>query len=262
MLAREQARTVADAFPQADLLVGAGVSRVGLLSRLAQATYDVMHFTGHGVFDAGDPMQSGIELADGRLTAADLLGMRLDVGLVTLGACETGVSDRRPGDELVGLTRALLYAGAASALVTLWQVDELSTSVLLARFYRELTGGVPKAQALRLAQQAVREMTVRDAVDHVRGALKRPGLEPLEEQTLRLELARLRLRGGERTAHDEIVRDLLARPDLPTPARAEAEKSLGLSRLAAWEVSRRDPDRKAFDDPFHWAAFVLIGDGK
>ncbi|MEV5408113.1 CHAT domain-containing protein [Thermopolyspora sp. NPDC052614] len=152
--AREQALAVSEEFGGQEVLAAAQASREALLGRLTDpgGVPDIIHFATHGLFDPEEPMRSGIELADGRLTAEDILGLRLDVDLVTLAACETGVSERRPGDELIGLTRALLYAGAPSALVALWRVDELSTSMLFGKFYAELRGGASKAEALRRAQ--------------------------------------------------------------------------------------------------------------
>jgi CHAT domain-containing protein len=78
-------------------------------------------------------LQSAILLAEGgALTVSDLVGMRLDKPLVVLSACETGVGQTTAGDELLGLTRGLLAAGARAAVVSLWSVDDHSTSLLMA----------------------------------------------------------------------------------------------------------------------------------
>jgi hypothetical protein len=66
-----------------------------------------------------------------------------------LSACESGLTGQIPGNELLGLTRALLYAGAAAAVVTLWSVDELSTSFLTAIFYRHVQLRRPGTAAVR-----------------------------------------------------------------------------------------------------------------
>lgn len=124
------------------------------------AEYDVLHFSCHGLFDTNDPLQSGLQLADGTLTARDIMGMRLNADLVTLSACQTGLSERRPGDELVGLTRALLYAGASSVLVTLWSVDANAALELMRDFYFRLQAtdaDTAKAVALRDAMLALKE---------------------------------------------------------------------------------------------------------
>ncbi|MFB6808798.1 CHAT domain-containing protein, partial [Streptomyces sp. NPDC056387] len=175
--AHTQATAVSRLFAEPEMLVGGQASRAGLLERLraGNGSPDVLHFTAHGVFEPVDPMRSGVELADGRLTAEDVLGLPLPVDLVVLGSCESGLSDRRPGDELIGLTRALLYAGAASTLVSLWRVDELSTGLLLTRFYEELRAGNSKAESLRRAQTWLRGLT---HVDVQPQGPERPGPQP------------------------------------------------------------------------------------
>ena len=77
-------------------------------------------------------MQSAILLApdagsNGMLTVDQLYSMRISADLVTLSACETGLSRVANGDDLVGLTRGFLYAGSNSIVASLWQVDDLST---------------------------------------------------------------------------------------------------------------------------------------
>jgi len=112
----------------------------------------VVHIAAHGWFRPDAPLFSSIELADGPLTTADVFNLDLRAALVTLSACETGRAVLGGGDELVGMARAFLYAGAAGLLVSQWRVDDGSTAGLMERFYRELTRGSGKAEALRAAQ--------------------------------------------------------------------------------------------------------------
>jgi len=124
--------------------------------------YRFLHFACHGRFDPRYPLTSGLELADGVLDAADILQrVQLEADLVTLSSCETGLSALHRGDELIGLTRAFMYAGTPSVLVSLWLADDLATRLLMERFYRELTAqqGVTKAEALRRAQLALLRLT-------------------------------------------------------------------------------------------------------
>ena len=72
--------------------------------------------------------------------------------MVTLGAFETGLNESKPGDELIGLTRSLIYAGAASVIVSLWSVYDRSTQELMLEFYKLLKNGIDKATALQQAQ--------------------------------------------------------------------------------------------------------------
>lgn len=122
--------------------------------------FDVIHFSCHGHFDALDPLASGLVLADSpqqALTAREISGLDLDLNLVFLSACVSGRHDIQPGDEIMGLTRSLIRAGAASIVVSLWPVAAAgSTRQLVHGFYeRWLCGGCPKAEALQAAQLEV-----------------------------------------------------------------------------------------------------------
>lgn len=101
---------------------------------------DVVHFAGHALYEAGAPMESGIALAGADVfTAQDffaLEGMRAQ--LVTLSGCETGMSERRSGDELVGLSRAVLYAGARSMITSLWRLGDASARTFFETLYASL----------------------------------------------------------------------------------------------------------------------------
>ncbi|MFE1554390.1 CHAT domain-containing protein [Streptomyces sp. NPDC058734] len=260
--AHTQATAVSRLFAEPEVLVGGRASRAGLLERLRTGndSPDVLHFTAHGVFEPIDPMRSGVELADGRLTAEDVLGLSLDVDLVVLGSCESGLSERRPGDELIGLTRALLYAGAASTLVSLWRVDELSTGLLLTRFYEELRAGSSKAESLRRAQAWLRGLTHADVLRHaqdLRSTLV-PGT-PIETALL-MEEARLLARAGEVGTALRIYDDLCAARGQADGLRARARIRAAQVRLGRPVLERRSAQDRAFPDPYHWAPFVLTGD--
>ncbi len=85
----------------------------------------------------------------------DLLQQDLSYELVTLSGCETGRANVAAGDELIGLGRGFLYAGAGALVASLWQVVDTSAVVLMEHMYRELLFGASKAAALRNAQCAV-----------------------------------------------------------------------------------------------------------
>lgn len=95
----------------------------------------VIHLSCHGHFRADEPSASGVHLASGEFNTRDWMALPLRADLVTLSACETGISDVKPGDDLTGLTRALLYAGTSSALVTLWSVRADTTLKWMLDFY-------------------------------------------------------------------------------------------------------------------------------
>lgn len=173
--AKDEAEAVATIFGTEAYLGDRATKRTfGQELRRAGGEIDVVHFTCHGRFEPEAPLASRIELAseDGEddqqpdLTVEDVLGMELKTTLVTLSACESGLSKIHAGEELVGLARAFLYAGTPALVVSLWSVDDESTGVLMEAFYRALTGSpagsepgaqAGKAQALQAAQQSVRD---------------------------------------------------------------------------------------------------------
>ena len=114
--------------------------------------FGIVHLATHAVIDRGSPHSSKVMLTDRDLTVLDVMGLKLDADLVTLSACESAGADVGPGDELLGLTRAFLYAGARALVASLWQVEDESTAYLMKAFYRNLDHGMPIAEALRAAQ--------------------------------------------------------------------------------------------------------------
>lgn len=149
-----EARRIAAAVPETRLLLRADASR-GAFQDLAPR-YHFIHFASHGEFDARQPLRSGLLLAapdpeQGRLTAAEIYGARLDAELVTLSGCETGLGAVEGGDDVVGLIRGFMYAGANSVIASLWEVDDEATAVLMIGLYGKL-GSLGKRDALRRAQ--------------------------------------------------------------------------------------------------------------
>ncbi len=127
----------------------------------------ILHMAAHGDFRPDNPLFSGLALADGWLTTLDIFNLRLHASLVTLSACQTGRSVVGGGDELLGLMRAFLSAGAASLVTTLWEVEDRSTTQLMRRFYASLLAGATKGAALRAAQLSfVRNHDVPDHYCH------------------------------------------------------------------------------------------------
>ena len=114
----------------------------------------LIHLASHAVFRSDNPLFSFVRLADGPLNVIDLYQLNLKTSLVTLSACETGMSQIKGGD-LFGLMRGCLYAGAPSLVASLWPVNDSSTAMLMGEFYRRLNAGESMASALRAAQLAL-----------------------------------------------------------------------------------------------------------
>jgi CHAT domain-containing protein len=114
----------------------------------------IVHIAAHGLFRLDAPNFSLIKLADRQLSAIEVFNLDLSsCSLITLSACETGRAVIGGVDEVIGLGRGLLYAGAASLLPTLWKVEDASSAELMNVFYEALRRGSGKAAALAHAQR-------------------------------------------------------------------------------------------------------------
>ena len=118
------------------------------------------HFGCHGEFEPDSPLESSLVFANKeRLTLLEILNLDLNqCRLVTLSACETGLTESKTSDEYIGLPFGFLLAGSPSMVSTLWKVDELASTLLLIRFYENLET-LSTVTALNEAQQWLRNLT-------------------------------------------------------------------------------------------------------
>lgn len=154
-LIEDEARSVAGILESAKLLLASQATRQALQSKGSPSR--LIHIATHGTFRQDNPMFSGIKLGDGYLSLYDLYQLRLETDLVTLSGCATGLNVVTGGDELLGLIRGLLYAGARSLLLTLWNVHDRSTADFMRCFYKRLQDGADKPLAVRGAMRELRE---------------------------------------------------------------------------------------------------------
>ncbi len=130
------------------------------LIKRAAGKYQILHFATHGVVSAERPLASSLLLSpgsgeDGYLRLDEIFSLPLSASLVVLSGCSTGMG-RLSGDGIIGLSRAFMYAGTPSMIVSQWDVSDVATAHLMDRLYRELRGGATVATALRRAQLATR----------------------------------------------------------------------------------------------------------
>ncbi len=213
---------------------------------------DILHFACHGKFHSVQALKSGILMAlesdreekttefeiklDGLpisryLTAEEFFGMEMRADLVTLSACESGVNDIRPGDELFGFMRALIYAGTPSVVMSLWQVADISTELFMVHFYQGLKSGDTKVEALQKAQLYVKDLTAAEAKAYFEGKVSKS--TSADDKFHQKQI-------GE--AVQSIYRKLL-------DAEEREGHPVGL-------------DYHIFNHPVYWAPFILVGDWK
>ena len=101
-------------------------------------------------------MFSSIRMGDSFLSLYDLYQLRLPADLITLSGCSTGLNVVAAGDELIGLARGLLHAGAQSLVLSLWDVHDKSTADYMTIFYRCLGEGKSKAASMQAAMLELR----------------------------------------------------------------------------------------------------------
>jgi CHAT domain-containing protein len=216
------------------------------LSELAQSgdlkKYRYLHLATHGEVDDAFPLRSAVILSrdalpdpgqqllegkpifDGRLTAQEVLQQwNLDCELVTLSACQTALGRYEKGEGFVGFAQALTLCGSRSVCLSLWQVDDTATALLMERFYANLLGkreglkgALGKARALAEAKQWLRTLPREEALKHAAAVYQ--GIE----------------RGKGRPR-------LPLLPALPEPTPAAKEDC-------------------PYAHPYYWAAFIFTGD--
>ncbi len=136
-------------------LIGPQAAKATVLHQMQGAT--LIHLATHGLLDTlRGEIPGAIALTpspgnDGFLTASEIVDLKLNADLVVLSACSTGRGDIT-GDGVIGLSRSLFIAGVPSVVVSLWNVRDESTALLMTEFYKNLnTRKLTKAQALRQA---------------------------------------------------------------------------------------------------------------
>ena len=154
-----EAREVSKFFENKLVLLGTGATKRMVVMQAPR--YDLLLFSTHGEMIESDPLRSNLRFTpsqgdDGKLTVNEIFDMEVKANLVTLSACETGLErgvagDLPRGDDLVGLSRAFIHAGAPSVVGSLWQVSDDSTAAMMSSFFRHLKT-MSKAEALRQSQ--------------------------------------------------------------------------------------------------------------
>jgi len=215
--AAREAAFVASLFDE-NALLGEQATEDAVRERIHDCAF--VHFATHGKLSNDVPLASSIALANGEeLTVYELMGLQLNAELVVLSACDTGRGQITGGDDVLGFTRALLATGAKAAVVSLWPVDDVSTSLFMGAFYRYLREDNAPSAALQRAQQYLRSLTDEES----------------ERALIELD-----------SALDKAIADLSL-----DESEAHDLRHLGRSTTAS--------QAKIYGHPFHWAPFILVG---
>jgi len=161
--ASEEADAISAAAPPGTTMVAKGfdASRETAMSPEV-GQYQILHFATHGFLDSEHPELSAIVLAkvdqngvekNGLMPLNDIYSLTLSTDLTVLSACQTALGKDVKGEGLVGLSHGFISAGSKSVVASLWKVDDRTTAMLMADFYRSmLKQGMTPAAALRQAK--------------------------------------------------------------------------------------------------------------
>lgn len=146
----------------ARVMVGAAANERAFREQAGK--YGIIHLGTHADLNAIAPMYSYLVLDkdgegmdadnDGYLHAYEIFDLDLRAELAVLTACETGMGREDPGEGVRSLAYGFAYAGCPSLVMSLWNIDERSSSEIITAFYEALADGMPKDEALRRAKLA------------------------------------------------------------------------------------------------------------
>ena len=152
-----EVKAIAENFKSPAVFTGRNANETRL-KQMAR-NFKFIHLASHFLVDDKQPMYSKVILSqsntdheDGYLQTYEVCNMRLNADMVVLSGCNSGLGKLSRGEGLIGLTRAFLYAGVPSVVVSLWPVDDESTALLMKKFYKYLMAGLNKNQALQKAK--------------------------------------------------------------------------------------------------------------
>jgi len=154
-LIQSEVESVRQSLPESDVFLGDEIDHRFFFEMAPR--YQHIHVASHGIFRPDNPMLSGIRLSDGYLYLYELYRLRLSADLLVLSGCGTGLNVVSAGDELVGLMRGTLFAGARPVLLSLWEVSDDSTAQFMTSFYSWLTKSETRAEAFARATRDLME---------------------------------------------------------------------------------------------------------
>jgi CHAT domain-containing protein len=223
-------------------------SPAAVLAALKGKSY--WHFSSHGAFDWSDARQAGLIMrGEVPLTIGALLAEEGRLGrprLVALSACETGLYDTsNNAEEFVGLPATFLQLGAAGVVATLWQVDDLATALLMAKFYDlHLAEKLAPPTALKRAQAWLREATRDELIAYGKASATAAKLDTTKLGELESTLATMRRARSTRFN--------------ATWSRLQ-NRGGGATGSSSSPANQVAPVTRPFAHPYYWGGFVYTG---
>jgi CHAT domain-containing protein/Flp pilus assembly protein TadD len=157
--AEEEVKNIANLFGSSETQVFIGDKCSESIFKKLAKEFRIIHLATHFMVDDHDPLYSKIVLSepndeneDGFLQTFEIFDLQLNADLVVLSACNTALGKLSKGEGIIGASRAFLYAGVPSMVVSLWNVDDQATSMIMNNFYEYLGDGLNKSEALRLSK--------------------------------------------------------------------------------------------------------------
>jgi CHAT domain-containing protein len=218
--AEDEVKAVLSGFDKTRIqhLQGKDATREVVKEEMQQA--EVLHFATHGNAGWEKAEQAQLRLADGSLTLPDIFALPLhQTRLAVLSACETGVPGLELIDEMIGLPAGMMQAGVPGVIGSLWSVSDMSTAMLMARFY-SLWRQESKAEKRPAPQEALRQ-------------------------------AQIWLRDSTTQQKKELFEDFVE----GQAVGMSADTAEAFYEHIAW----KDPKARIFSSPFYWAAFTYTG---
>ncbi len=162
LIGADKEREAIAGFMEVDFETGPGATRDTFIAIAKK--YGLLHLSMHGGVDVADrssghlmftpTSRAAITNKDNLLYHEDIINLDLSAQLVVLSACETGIGKYENGEGVFSLGRSFTYAGVPSVVMSLWKVNDFTTSELMPLFYRQIAGGETKDVALRQAKLA------------------------------------------------------------------------------------------------------------
>jgi CHAT domain-containing protein len=157
--AAQEIEILQELFPNSDFLVGKEANEAFFKAKAAN--YSILHLAMHGMVNPHSPLLSCLAFSEDYdttennfLEAHEISNLQLYNDLVVLSACKTGYGEFEQGEGIMSLARSFMYAGTPSLVVSLWEVNDLSTAAIMQLFYQNLAAGMTKDEALRQVKLA------------------------------------------------------------------------------------------------------------